>query len=407
MPTNYKGYVVPVDADVADAPKAFQDFTDSIPFSDFVEVVEVTAATRTVEDADNGKMLFVKTNSTLTFGTLSDGFSVAVVADTGVTVTFSGVDQEGATTSEYEVATVVAVNGTNVLTLPGEAGDCPDCPECPEPELPGLGGWSTLTAVSGTFTKTEYTDGEGDWCVYEWSDDGTVTTTEGLIDVLIVGGGACASNSFSGGAGGVLHGIQEFASGQQSILVGTTPTSGNKTPGGRSAIGLDSIGGGLSREKCPNGFSDYESGGYGAGAGSTGDAPDADTGGPGFVSSITGTELEYAQGGGKYLSDPDYAALPPGCGSDRQNNSDVFQYRGTDGTVILRVPQDYANSVSESYNTWLSYATVEDGVVTQVTKVADNGAYTAATDQIPCDPGVKVGYLYENGEFVAPETEDE
>ena len=131
MPTNYNGYVVPVDADVADAPKAFEEFTDSIPFSDFVQVVEVSAATRTVEDADNGKMLFVKTNSTLTFGTLSDGCSAAVVADTGVTVTFAGVDVEGATTSEYEVATVVAVNGTNILSLPG-AGDCPDCPYCPE-----------------------------------------------------------------------------------------------------------------------------------------------------------------------------------------------------------------------------------------------------------------------------------
>ncbi len=117
MPTNYNGYVVPVDADVADAPKAFTDFTDSIPFSDFVEVVEVSSATRTVEDADNGKMLFVKTNSTLTFGTLTDGFSVAVVADTGVTVTFAGVTQEGATTSEFQVATVIAVNGNNILTI--------------------------------------------------------------------------------------------------------------------------------------------------------------------------------------------------------------------------------------------------------------------------------------------------
>lgn len=407
MPTNYNGYVVPVDADVADAPKAFTDFTDSIPFSDFVEVVEVSAATRTVEDADNGKMLFVKTNSTLTFSTLTDGFSAAVVADTGVTVTFAGVDAEGATTSEYEVATVVTVNGTNVLTLPGEAGDCPDCPECPEPELPGLGGWSTITAVSGTYTKTEYTDAEGDWCVYEWSDDGTVTTSEGLIDVLVIGGGAAASASFSGGAGGVLHGIQQFSAAEQSIIIGTTPTSGSQTPGSRSAIGNDSIGGGLARMECPNGFSDFESSGYGAGAGSTGNAPDRDTGGPGFVSSITGTELEYAQGGGLYRTDEEYNALPPGCGSDRQNNSDVYQYRGTEGAAIIRVPQQYADSVSESYNTWLSYATVEDGVVTQVSKVADNGAYTAATDQIPCDPGVNVGYLYEDGEFVAPETEDE
>ena len=117
MPTNYNGYVIPVDADPADAPQAFEDFTDSIPFSDFVEVVEVTDAARTVADADNGKMLFVKTNSALTFGTLSDGFSAAVVADTGVTVTYSGVTQEGATTAGFQIATVIAVNGNKILTI--------------------------------------------------------------------------------------------------------------------------------------------------------------------------------------------------------------------------------------------------------------------------------------------------
>ena len=75
--------------------------------------------------------------------------------------------------------------------------------------------------------------------------------------------------------------------------------------------------------------------------------------------------------------------------------------------VIIRVPKDKAQSVTENFFRWISYATVEDGVVTQVNKVADNGAYTAATDQIPCNPGVEVGYLYEDGEFVAPEIEDE
>ena len=55
MPETYKGYTVPVDTDVADAPKAFADFADSIPFSQYIEVVEVIDATRTVEDADNGK----------------------------------------------------------------------------------------------------------------------------------------------------------------------------------------------------------------------------------------------------------------------------------------------------------------------------------------------------------------
>jgi hypothetical protein len=82
-------YRIPKDDDVADAPLAFEDYTNSIPFSEYVEVIEVNSDTRTVEDADNGKMLFVKTDSALTFSTLTDGFSAltdgfsaAVVADT-------------------------------------------------------------------------------------------------------------------------------------------------------------------------------------------------------------------------------------------------------------------------------------------------------------------------------------
>jgi hypothetical protein len=269
--------------------------------------------------------------------------------------------------------------------------------------LPGIGGWATLKEVSGTYNKHTYNDGEMNWVAYEWIDNGFVTTTDGLVDALVVGGGACASASFSGGAGGVLHGIQQFSAAEQSIIIGTTPTSGSQTPGSRSAIGNESIGGGLARQAGPNGFSDFESSGYGAGAGSTGNAPDRDTGGPGFVSSITGTELEYAQGGGLYRTDEEYNALPPGCGSDRQNNSDVFQYRGTDGAVIIRVPAANAQGVSETRHGWLNFATVENGVVTSVNKTPDNLPYEAAVDEVPCGPEVTKGYNYDGSEFVAPE----
>ena len=235
----------------------------------------------------------------------------------------------------------------------------------PPEAVPGIGDWSNVTAMTGSPTRVDYTEGDFAWTSLQWSSDGSITVTEGLMDTLVVGGGAAASSSFSGGAGGVLHGVQDFTAATHTILVGTTPTGGSTaardstsgrvsdlvipktastTAGGRSAIGDDSIGGGLARAACPNGFEDYESGGYGAGAGSTGNATDVNTGGPGYVSSINGTSLEYAQGGGKYRSDAEYAALPPGSGSDRQNDSNVAQYRGTDGTVIVRVPTEYVTA---------------------------------------------------------------
>jgi hypothetical protein len=264
--------------------------------------------------------------------------------------------------------------------------------------LPGIGGWSTITEVTGTYTKHSY----GDWVAYEFTDDGTLTAGGGLVDALIVGGGAAASASFSGGAGGVMHGVQDFTAATHNVLVGTTPTDGTNTDGSRSAVGDDSIGGGLARMVCPNGFQDFESSGYGAGAGSTGDAPDRDTGGPGFLSSITGTPLEYAQGGGKYRSDPDFAALPPGSGSDRQNNSDVFQYRGTDGVVIVRVPAANAQNVAETFHGWDNYASVENGVVVETQKLPDNQPRTLSNEWLDAPAEVSVGWIYDGSEFVPP-----
>ena len=42
----------------------------------------------------------------------------------------------------------------------------------PAPELPGLGGWATITSVSGSPKRYAYNDGPGgtDWVAFEWTD---------------------------------------------------------------------------------------------------------------------------------------------------------------------------------------------------------------------------------------------
>ena len=75
---------------------------------------------------------------------------------------------------------------------------------------------------------------------------------------------------------------------------------------------------------------------------------------------------------------------------------------GSSGVVIIRVPKEYADNVTENYYRWLNFATVENGVVTKVTKTPDNQPYKAAADEVECDAIVQEGYLYENGEFTAP-----
>ena len=109
MPTNYNGYTVPEPTDIADAPAAFEEFSDSIPFNEYVAIESLSADT-TVDDSYNGKMIFATADLTLTFGTLTDGFSVAVTADTGVTVDYLGVDKASQQSTAYQVASVVAVN---------------------------------------------------------------------------------------------------------------------------------------------------------------------------------------------------------------------------------------------------------------------------------------------------------
>ena len=197
----------------------------------------------------------------------------------------------------------------------------------PKEAVPGIGDWAKISGMTGDPTREDYTEDDFEWSSFQWSGAGSITVTEGLLDVLIVGGGAAASSSFSGGGGGVIHGVQEFSAGTHSIIVGATKTSGGNFDGGRSAIGIDSIGGGLVRTAGPNGFQDFEAGGYGAGAGAAGDATDADTGGPGYVSDINGTSLEYAQGGGKYRSDPEVAGSAPWLrvGSSKQLGREPVQ----------------------------------------------------------------------------------
>ena len=133
MPTNYNGYTIPSPTDIADAPAAFEQFSDSIPFSEYVAIESLSADT-TVVDSYNGKMIFATADLTLTFGTLTSGFSVAVTADTGVTVDYLGVDKVDQESTAYQIAAVIAVNGTNIISKSGTSYIDPNLEPEPEPE---------------------------------------------------------------------------------------------------------------------------------------------------------------------------------------------------------------------------------------------------------------------------------
>ena len=346
MPTNYNGYTVPEPTDIADAPAAFEEFSDSIPFNEYVAIESLSADT-TVVDSYNGKMIFATADLTLTFGTLTDGFSVAVTADTGVTVDYLGVDKASQQTTAYQVASVVAVNGTNIISIAG--GACPPCPPCPPAGTPE----ATISAITGSGTTHTY----GSYIAYEFKTSGTITCTEGTVsDALIVGGGGGGGGSFyagGGGAGGytnitdaflsaATHGViigeggiggvaqsDSAGTGSASLLgsyaglgggIGATYGDAGGDGGSGGGDSFNNSGGGSSLggqgNKGGNGFSGCGAGGGGSAA-AGGDASTANVataGGAGASSSITGSAVNRAGGGGGGATAP--AAGGSGGGGD-------------------------------------------------------------------------------------------
>jgi len=251
-------------------------------------------------------------------------------------------------------------------------------------ELPGLGGWATITAVSGDYKnpRHEYNDGVTDWVAYEWTDDGTLTTTDGLLDMLLVsGGGAGSSNSTHsvyGTCGRVEQGINYLSGTQHDVKVGA---------GGQWAV----MNGRSYPSSCgPHAatFVGYGQPTYGSGA----TDPSVDINPAGIRSSITGPDTEYAPGN-TASSTHGHVVGQPGRDTDRN---------GFRGVVIVRVPAANAQSVAENFHGWDSFALVTDGVVTEVTKVPDNEPHTLDAEWLPCAAEVQPGWSHADGEFTPP-----
>jgi hypothetical protein len=325
---------VPKDTDVADAPLAFEQFAESIPFSEYVNVDEVTTGTRTVEEKDNGKMLFVKVDSELTFGDLSQGFTVAVVGDTNVTVTFSGTNNDKGV-GEYKVATVVRVNDTNILSVAGEGSgaDCPDCQECPEPDPTPPA--AVISGATGAVLKYSFEDEDSgqNYDVYEFTGAGELVVADdgaGMVDALVVGGGGSGSsgNGPSGGGGGAGSYLlleNNYLDGNATVVIGaggaTSSVNATGDVGGFSRLGsLYGIGGGGGSARSsvgPNGAS----GGGGAGSddaiGRTGGAGIDGLGKPGGTAGSSAS----AGGGGASQAGEDAPGTTAGKGGDGINAS--------------------------------------------------------------------------------------
>ena len=192
--------------------------------------------------------------------------------------------------------------------------------------LSGLGGWADITAVTGNPTKHEYTDADGnDWTAYEWKGNGDVTTTEGIVNLFMIGGGS-GTNLLApgvwaeGSAGRVYDGYPIIAAGPHTVTVG-----GGGVPSDHLFAPNGSAGAGSKLGAITTGAASF--GQMGADA----DVSLVTNAGwwKGWHSSITGTDIEYG------------ICQPAGAG--RPNRGDgttaLTTGVGTNGVVIVRVPR--------------------------------------------------------------------
>ena len=164
--------------------------------------------------------------------------------------------------------------------------------------------WAYVTATTGTPTTGTYTDANGvSWKYYKWTGNGSVTTSGGVVDCLLVGGGGHSDGWSESGSGFVRDGVQQISAGTLTITIGQ--------PGASGVLGTASSLGSIS-----------------AGRGSSAVAQDGKAGRADVTSSITGTSLTY----GSVL-----ASVRANFGDGGENAGP-----GSSGVVIIRVPVEYA-----------------------------------------------------------------
>ena len=171
--------------------------------------------------------------------------------------------------------------------------------------LEGVGNWAYVTATTGSPTTGTYTDANSvEWKWYRWTSAGSVTTTAGAIDILVVGGGSGSWATVLGpgrvfGSGGkVIDGVRGFTAATHTVTVGAA--------GGDAVTGKSSVLGSFSTGEVA----------YGSVVSTT--------------SSITGTSIAYSGTNASPVANRGHGQENAGAGG------------GSSGVVIIRVPSIYA-----------------------------------------------------------------
>jgi hypothetical protein len=170
--------------------------------------------------------------------------------------------------SGYDPSSLASDGCVIIATVTNEPSDWN-----PPGALPGVGGWADVTVVTGVGTKYSYTADGTDWSCFEWTASGSVTSSGGLMECVLVSAGNPNANRE---CGQVDYGMLNVPGGEQTVTVGTL--------------------GGTNFSNSPSAIGPYTTRCVGGGAVPTGsNAPQEGDPTP-YVSSITGVEYEYGRG---------------------------------------------------------------------------------------------------------------
>jgi hypothetical protein len=204
----------------------------------------------------------------------------------------------------------------------------------PPGALPGIGGWATITSVwNGTGTKPNrytYNDGPSgvggtDWVAFEWAADGSVTTTEGLIEYALAGSGAANIDNKWGQPGDFSTGLTSVTAKTHAITIGIGGAPGSNiddTPRAQPNTILQDVAYARGHQSTIN---YYDPATFQA-----------------YTTSLTGTERELC--GYPYTGQTEH----PGMGG---RSGGVYNPVAQDGICIVRVPAAQAAGVDPTtYN---------------------------------------------------------
>ena len=121
-PDAVKGpYVVPSYTDIADAPQAFMDFADSIPYGGLIQIVDAVSTPFTVTSSMTGKLISAKIPD-IVFkfdANIPDGFNAAVVSTSGdIYMDPSATVIGDSSIPKYSMGSFVKIDGTVIVSAP-------------------------------------------------------------------------------------------------------------------------------------------------------------------------------------------------------------------------------------------------------------------------------------------------